>query len=585
MNPTDYVLELFNALVVEKNDITALCFTHVARGFVTNFDPTPEQEVILNAEFQPLDMRTLFTPEERASGDLRQLLLKQALHYHEVYGFGLDGNLTVPLASSQVVTLKFVRGITVEELGDKVRELIYANAPVKDVEAVRYIIEKYDLAYDINKIQNNELRILLFRKDSGAAFEDGDDAVRWLCYAATTKPLLIKSKEVIRSVALFANTNDISDFLHVHEVPLAKVFNRHKALLLATKNSSTRNALNRISRYSKKLHVPVRQHISKRFIAEALKDQKFDFVTALRAVSLRDKLKYLNLLAYKKTGQTHDAFTIRNGKVHVEGDRKTYSLFDIGRVERAVLASTSADLSHITKQCVVLLDPLVDYGLPTSRKQTIGQLPYGTTVTANGDKLSSGIYWENGGGARDLDLSTIDQDGNRVGWGSVGSYHDQEVIFSGDVTNAPTGAMEFMTSNTASYGLFVNIYSGEVGAQMELVVGEAGGNNKQWIDNTIIREKHILDSKGVLLGYVNGDSFTVYSGRVDQSIASFEAGAHKSKALAAQGTYDFWTIKKLFDVLGIAYVTEREDGVEYDHDLTYESFSFDKLESLLARKG
>ena len=82
--------------------------------------------------------------------------------------------------------------------------------------------------------------------------------------------------------------------------------------------------------------------------------------------------------------------------------------------------------------------------------------------------LRCGIYWENSNESVDLDLSAIikTNDNNivKIGWNSDYTY-DESIVFSGDVTDAPNGAAEFIDiinhKNIKFIGLKVNKYSGE----------------------------------------------------------------------------------------------------------------------------
>jgi len=216
----------------------------------------------------------------------------------------------------------------------------------------------------------------------------------------------------------------------------------------------------------------------------------------------------------------------------------------------------------------------IDYGLPISRKQTLGNLPFGTKITVDGE-ISSGVYWENAGGATDLDLSTIDLEGGRVGWGCARGYNDPNITFSGDVTNAPKGAMEFMTSSTDTYGLFVNIFSGdEKNSKMELVVGSRDPSNKKWIDKCVIREKHTLQSRGNMLGFVHQSTFTVQAGRLNSNRVSSD----REKAIVERMCAPKCTVREILEVVGATIVTDNSGACDYD--LSYNQFSYDKLEEL-----
>ncbi len=568
------VLDLFSCLVVSKDQLGGReCLTHLDLGVVTDFDPDTAQDAAIEDHFNPLDITTLFTREERETASLDHLLTKQLLHYIEVYGLDTPGLFDLEVTTGQIVVMRFVQGITRNALEVLVQNLLYANAPIKDAAQVKRIIDHYNLALDINRVANNELRVLLYRPELDT-FTDGDDAVRHVCWMATGETLLIKSPEVIAAIKARAWT---PLFFAKHALPLAQVFNRHKRLILAAKNSRTKTVINRIARLSKKAHVPIRESIAKTFIHKALMGEVSSEV--LDIISVRDKFKYLNLLARKKLQSQTAAFNIRNGKIHISNDRPVYSLEAISRVEIEVLASLMYDLGHLRDQ-TILLDKSVDYGLPISRKQTVGNLPFGTKVTSLGNEISSGIYWENDWGATDLDLSTVDMEGNRVGWGGYSGYTNRNIVFSGDLTDARNGAMEFMTSQNEDYGLFVNIFSGKNGSEMELVVGanQTRVTTKKWIDEILIREKHTLNSRNSVIGFVKGETFVVYASRLNNSRVSGE------NPIVNDMRVNRWTLQQLFTAIGVKFDVDKDPEVEYDHDLSYSSFSLDKLEAVFKNK-
>ncbi len=563
-------LNLFNCVLNQGHKLTGSVFTGLLDiGVVLDFIPTDEQIAMFREELNPLNITTLFTREERENADISYLLEKQILHYIEVYGLGTPGLFDLTTTDGTLFSLRYVQGITVGYLGDMIRKLLYANAPIKDTALVKRIIRNYAIDYTLSKVQNHEMRCSLFNP-GWDKFENGDDAVRYICYQATGDALLIKSKEVIAAVSKITWT---TAFFIKHEHTLAQVFNRHKRLILATKGPLNKTVINRIARLSKTQHVPIQESIAKTFVHGALVGPRNPVMDVLSKISVRDKFKYLNLLSQKRLQSPVSSFKIRNGKVYTRLDRPVYDLQDIGRVEGAVLLSIGDDLAHL-KSGVVLLDKNVDYGLPVSRKQTVGNLPFGTQIVSNNDEISSGMYWENEWGARDLDLSTIDMEGNRVGWGQYSGYTDRSVIFSGDVTDARKGAMEFMTSRDKEYGLFVNIFAGEPGAQMELVIGTRDTTKHRWMDSVLVREKHTLNSRNSVIGFVRGKTFTVYAGRLSNSRVS------KVNPILNESRADLWTVKRLFITLGIDFAVDNYAGIEYTHDLSYPSFSFNKLENV-----
>ena len=566
------VLKTFGKMVVaDSKESGTMNYEYLSsHGLILDFVPTSIQRAILEEYYSPINARTLFTVKERKNADVGDLLLKQVLHYAETYGGFGEGAFNLKFARDVVKTFHFVQGMTEDNLQDSVQKLLYANAPLKDANVLVNIIDHFKVKYDFDQIMNNEIRVVLFNPKNDA-FSSGDDAVRWLCYNATGNPLLIKSKEVIAAVK-YKSVPLI--FFETHKTQLAKVFNRHKALILAAKNRNNRTVINEISRLSKKLHVPIQTPINKVFVSKALKGEIGK--EALQHLSIRDKFKILNLLEWKRVGSENDFFAIRNGKIHHKTNRPVYDSAHVEDLIEVMLSSITEDLQSLNDKRI-LLDSIVDYGLPVSRKQSLGNLPYGTIINTNPSKnTSSGVYWRNEWGANDLDLSTIDLSGNRTGWGQLSGYTSTEVVYSGDLTSAYSGAMEFMTSKDKTYGVYVNIYSGMTGSKFELVVGSDGKNN--WIEEPVVRERSTLDSRNSLIGFVHNNQFIVYQGRLNNSHVS---GDRKSKLIVERGLAKFWTVKDILDRAGIKYDLAAEKDVDYDHNLTYSSFSYDKLESLL----
>jgi len=589
-------LDLFKVIVLDEfavppEGLSAKPYLEdLQQGFVTNFIPTPLQRAALCKAFKPLPLVTLFSVAERRAPDITpmSLIMTQLLHYIEVYGLDQPGLFNLEVKQGSVVVVANVRGVTVEELGDMVRALIYANAPVRKIEDVIELIKFHNIPYDLALVKNNEARIRLYR--DGDQFASGDDAVRYIVFKTTGDSLLIKSPEVVAAVK--SGERQVSlHFLMAHETVLAQVFNRHKRIIMALKNRRTAQAINRISRFSKTKHVPLRPALNKTFIARALGDLPFDYEDALEVISLRDKFKYLNLLEWRRLQNTDDVFIIRNGRAHLEPDRKVYPTKDITALIMSVADSIEADLRHLQGKSI-LLDPNVDYGLPTSQKQMLGSLPFGTTISVGNGNISSGIYWENRWGATDLDLAAIDEWGERTGWGELSGFdNNNPILFSGDITSAPEGAMEFMTSATTDcervYGLLVNIFNGGNEAECELLVGSQfegkngqtrSGRSAKWIKSPVIREKVKLTSRETILGFVRNGKFVVFAPRLSNRRVS---GGEITRRLIAKGMAPVWTISKLLAVAGIKYDTTPVDGVVYDYDLSYASFCVDKMERML----
>ncbi|MEW2492623.1 hypothetical protein AB0942_03580 [Streptomyces nodosus] len=120
----------------------------------------------------------------------------------------------------------------------------------------------------------------------------------------------------------------------------------------------------------------------------------------------------------------------------------------------------------------LLIDPdILDVALPLSGRATasgLGVLPRGSVSPVEGDLLRFFVYWKQTRHRTDYDLSALvlDADYRTVSWLSYTSLAEVEGEHSGDITDAPEGASEFINLRLGAVrGTFVvpmvNIYAGE----------------------------------------------------------------------------------------------------------------------------
>ncbi|WP_344339184.1 hypothetical protein [Kitasatospora putterlickiae] len=126
----------------------------------------------------------------------------------------------------------------------------------------------------------------------------------------------------------------------------------------------------------------------------------------------------------------------------------------------------------------LLIDPAVlDVALPLSGNATsagLGVLPRGSLSPVDGELLRFFVYWRQRGRRTDLDLSALmlDESYETVSWLSYTSLTEIGGEHSGDVTEAPEGASEFINLRLDEVrGAFivpqVDVYSGEGFEQVE----------------------------------------------------------------------------------------------------------------------
>lgn len=120
----------------------------------------------------------------------------------------------------------------------------------------------------------------------------------------------------------------------------------------------------------------------------------------------------------------------------------------------------------------LLIDPdILDVALPLGGRATaagLGVLPRGSLSPVDGELLRFFVHWKQTAKRTDYDLSalTLDASYETVSWLSYTALTEVEGEHSGDITDAPHGASEFINLRLAAVrGTYivpqVNIYSGE----------------------------------------------------------------------------------------------------------------------------
>ncbi|RKE23130.1 TerD family protein [Streptomyces sp. TLI_171] len=126
----------------------------------------------------------------------------------------------------------------------------------------------------------------------------------------------------------------------------------------------------------------------------------------------------------------------------------------------------------------LLVDPdLLDVALPLSGKATaagLGVLPRGSLTPVRGELLRFFVYWKQRGARADFDLSALmlNADFDDPTWLSYTELSSVAGEHSGDITEAPDGASEFIDLKLSAVpGSFivpqVNVYAGENFEQVE----------------------------------------------------------------------------------------------------------------------
>ncbi|WP_445525777.1 TerD family protein [Streptomyces cyslabdanicus] len=171
----------------------------------------------------------------------------------------------------------------------------------------------------------------------------------------------------------------------------------------------------------------------------------------------------------KETGEQR-VFVNRLGRAWVTDD--TRAPVPAPERERLIAALDAELRRRLPPAGHLLIDPdVLDVALPLSGRATasgLGVLPRGSVSPVDGELLRFFVYWKQTARTTDYDLSALllNADYATVSWLSYTNLRDAEGEHSGDITDAPDGATEFINLRLGAVrGTCVvpqvNIFSGE----------------------------------------------------------------------------------------------------------------------------
>jgi hypothetical protein len=200
-------------------------------------------------------------------------------------------------------------------------------------------------------------------------------------------------------------------------------------------------------------------------------DAVLDTVTpVIGGVSGRVLCSVREHLANRAVPDAARVFTTRGRRGWVTPDTRAPLPPDVIERVGALIDAELAGRLPVYERLVV--DPAVlDVALPLSGKATedgLAVLPRGSRSRVDGEVLRFFTYWRQNSVRTDFDLSTLllDDDFAYAGHASWTRYREGDMVYSGDITEAPAGATEFidipLDTVEASYLVpTVNVYAGE----------------------------------------------------------------------------------------------------------------------------
>lgn len=413
------------------------------------------------------------------------LFVHQILHYMTTYGTNFTSEFVyfpaekLELPKLTKLPIRVIRSIEVAEIIEKCLQMLTSGIALDESTIDDILALLYALNYKfttVENIKNKEALVRIIAKN-GVLPKSPVEFLRYLIFKATGSTLLIKNQEVIDAIKM-AQMSIVNDLNKFGLKNCATIFNRFKPIWLAFKtNKFNRPLINEINRLAKRYHQPMPVDVLNTVTSVVYSEQQI--VEALAKANNFRKIRLLNALNTRLNAADTFLYRIRNGKSFarqkdITGMKKYYK-----RAFKIVYWDLVTSLSlHGLK---VKYPDNIDYALPSTEKTFVGNFPAGTKITSK--NLVSGVYWENDWGANDLDLSALSLEG-KVGWNSA--YKSEGLLYSGDITDAPKGATELLytNGNLSSPALSIlNIYSGVVGCQFKIIVGDAPKVSENYMFN------------------------------------------------------------------------------------------------------
>lgn len=428
------------------------------------------------------------------SKDRWELFIDQILHYASTYGTDYEGE--VYSRNGEPININYntytvIEAIDVMNLFHKIVDWLKTGVATSKelltemVDYLSYIDLLTGEGIPLDEIKNKEAIVMLCDK-MGILPTDPSMMVRYMYYKTFGDPLVIKSKFKMLQMRAWI---DVPAFkLNDEQIrSLATVYNRHKPFILGLKeNKENVKWVNKVSRLAKKLHKPIQpgfwqnitnlteQEIQERWDGEIVKlDSMFQCIRLIGMIRLRRT---------QNRNRSSRIFKIRNGSMFI--DHNSIAPFNpfLNEVEKALINTLAYALNPLVVDgenyakgnVYVKLPKDVELTCPSSEKQFLGNLPFGSKFTMPRHDAFFGVYWRNEWGTHDFDIAFINEDGKKYGWNGDYMAGNQSLVFSGDMTNADPEATEmFKVNRHVPNGIItLNRYNGENGSRYELFFGK-----------------------------------------------------------------------------------------------------------------
>jgi hypothetical protein len=349
---------------------------------------------------------------------------------------------------------------------------------------------------------------------------DKFNLLRYMVYKSIGSAVLIKDKSTIYKIEKHTGGSafDMSKLSKENIEDLSSIFYRFKPIFLAFKKQMTKNhaVVNKIRKLAKVNHRPlttgfwesvVNHPVSLEMLKTVLETtppSNFKLITIIQSIR-ENRLLFGAQSRYKM-------YIVRNGKVWVdqlENPNVIDTKYDWWDILEEVLYKTLVERMK-EKACTVKFPTDLNLACPTSEKNFVGNIPFGSNYNMTEHNMVS-VYWKNAWGTNDFDLSFTDYSGMKIGWNSDFYNDKRDVIYSGDMTNADPEAAEviYFKKGCPNGMIKINRYWGEPNSRFIFSVAQNEvstlPHNYMVDPNTIKFQTEVISGAKMeqMLGFVN----------------------------------------------------------------------------------
>lgn len=444
--------------------------------------------------------------------NLLDLLIEQSLHYLTTYGTNFTSpyvyipkeELHIPNLNLAEIKLINICEIDKVELRNKIITLCSAALSSETVEDVVTLINYFEFFDIVNEISNKEVKCILC-SILGVVPSDPNEMLRYMIYLATGTTLKIKNQGTLRLIKVMMSYNyeKVNDALKLYISQygynkLASIFITNKDLFLMFKNSDNASIINKLSKLGKKKSIKINNSkgIKDCFTDTNITLSAMGMDNALNSMSIYKELALLDTLNYVSANPDYMEYKIRNGKTYfTEAKKKDQK--EIIRRRNFVYGNLISKMYDKLNGKTFHIPNGIKYALPTSEKNFIGSIPNKSKLELhNDDALIIAIAWEI---QCDLDLSIIDNKGNKVGWNGDYTSNNARTIFSGDMTclddNGKACEAIFIDADKYNGTVQVNLYSNASGLEnvpFKLIIAKADRNTEEMTKNYAVNPNDVI---------------------------------------------------------------------------------------------